>query len=52
VTEQDVILGKIPLPNGPCVISEPYRDALLQIRHIIEERLFSDNQRIAVRERQ
>lgn len=43
IAEQDVILGSIPLPSGPSVISRDYRDAILNMEQIVRQRLTSMN---------
>jgi hypothetical protein len=39
ISEQDVIFGDVPRPNGPSVISRSYREAVLNLHQTIQQRL-------------
>jgi hypothetical protein len=39
ILEQDVIIGSVPLPSGPSVISRSYHEAVLNLHQTIQQRL-------------
>jgi hypothetical protein len=41
ILEQDVVIGSISLPPGPCVVNQDYRVAMLSLEPIIRQRMNS-----------
>lgn len=39
IVEQDVIIGTVPIPSGPSVLSRSYREAVLNLHQTIQQRL-------------
>lgn len=37
ILEQDIIIGSIPLPRGPSVLSRSYRGAVINLRHVVQQ---------------
>ncbi|OJU14957.1 MAG: hypothetical protein BGN84_11055 [Afipia sp. 62-7] len=38
ILEQDIIIGTVPLPRGPSVLSRSYREAVINLRHVVQHR--------------
>jgi hypothetical protein len=38
VLEQDIIIGNVPLPRGPSILSRSYREAVINLRHVVQQR--------------